>query len=268
MTLGILYHMPFWQSADGSLWEAEGSFARYVDSLAPYFDRIILSVPVFETPPASGSRVRAANVSLAPLPFAVRWLDDRETGLGRRAGQTGHLWGRDWTFVAEIVEWDPPRLVTFQVIQGYRVRTSIQVEPDAAGSRMILTVTTPPNLGPLDPVVSRLMQRITAARESGDMAYFDRAEAALRKSLALDPRQAGARRHLAYVLYALSELFKQVGAVELNIALTALIIGSALLLLSAFWHQARSLVVRRLPAALQSKLPNLDRVAAIPAPAA
>lgn len=69
MTLGILYHMPFWQAADGSLWEAEGSFARYVDSLAPYFDEILLSVPVFDTPPATGSRVRAANVRLAPLPY-------------------------------------------------------------------------------------------------------------------------------------------------------------------------------------------------------
>ena len=61
--------MPFWQTADGTLWEAEGSFARYVDSLAPYFDRVILSVPVFDTPPASGSRVHAKNVSLAPLPY-------------------------------------------------------------------------------------------------------------------------------------------------------------------------------------------------------
>ena len=69
MTLGILYHMPFWKSDDGTLWEAEGSFARYVDSLAPYFDRIVLSVPVFDTPPVAGSRVRASNVSLAPLPF-------------------------------------------------------------------------------------------------------------------------------------------------------------------------------------------------------
>jgi len=69
VTLGILYHMPFWQTADGALWEAEGSFARYVDSIAPYFDRVILSVPVFATPPASGSRVRATNVSLAPLPY-------------------------------------------------------------------------------------------------------------------------------------------------------------------------------------------------------
>ena len=85
-------------------------------------------------------------------------------------------------------------------------------------------------------------------------------------ALAID-RRALLVSALAYVLYALSELFKQVGAVELNIALTALVIGSALLLLSAFWHQARSLIVRQLPAALQSKLPYLDREAS-PAPAA
>ena len=69
MTLGILYHMPFWRAADGSLWEAEGSFARYVDSLAPYFDEILLSVPVFDAPQPSGSRVRASNVRLSPLPY-------------------------------------------------------------------------------------------------------------------------------------------------------------------------------------------------------
>ena len=85
-------------------------------------------------------------------------------------------------------------------------------------------------------------------------------------ALAID-RRALLVSALAYVLYALSELFKQVGAVELNIALTALVIGSALLLLSAFWHQARSIVVRALPAGLQDKLPYLER-AATPAPAA
>jgi glycosyltransferase involved in cell wall biosynthesis len=69
VTLGILYHMPFWRAEDGSLWESEGSFARYVDSLAPYFDRVLLSVPVFDRPQAAGSRVRARNVSLAPLPY-------------------------------------------------------------------------------------------------------------------------------------------------------------------------------------------------------
>jgi hypothetical protein len=79
-------------------------------------------------------------------------------------------------------------------------------------------------------------------------------------ALAID-RRALLVSALAYVLYALTELFKQFGAVELNVALTALIIGSALLLLSAYWHQARGLVVRRLPSNLQERLPTLDRPA-------
>ena len=81
-------------------------------------------------------------------------------------------------------------------------------------------------------------------------------------ALAID-RRALLVSALAYVLYALTELFKQFGAVELNVALTALIIGSALLLLSAYWHQARRLVVTKLPANLQERLPNLDRPAPI-----
>jgi hypothetical protein len=65
---------------------------------------------------------------------------------------------------------------------------------------------------------------------------------------------------LVYVLYALSGLFEQFGAVSLNMALTALVIGSALLMLSAFWHSARRLVVRQLPETLQMRLPELDRI--------
>ena len=86
-------------------------------------------------------------------------------------------------------------------------------------------------------------------------------------ALAID-RRALLVSALAYVLYALTELFKQFGAVELNIALTALVIGSALLLLSAYWHQARKLVVTRLPSNLRERLPNLDRPAMITQPAA
>jgi glycosyltransferase involved in cell wall biosynthesis len=67
--LGVLYHMPFWRAGDGSLWEGEGSFARYVDSLAPYFDEVILAVPTYDAPQPGGSRVRATNVRLSPLPF-------------------------------------------------------------------------------------------------------------------------------------------------------------------------------------------------------
>jgi hypothetical protein len=66
---------------------------------------------------------------------------------------------------------------------------------------------------------------------------------------------------LAYVLYALNSLFETYGVVELNVALTALVIGSALLLLSAFWTNARRAVVRPLPEGLQARLPVVDRVA-------
>jgi uncharacterized membrane protein YfcA len=79
-------------------------------------------------------------------------------------------------------------------------------------------------------------------------------------ALAID-RRALLVSALAYVLFALNELFKQFGAIELNVALTALVIGSSLLLLSAFWHQARQAVVKPLPESLRAKLPVVDRTA-------
>ena len=69
MKLGIVYHMPFWKAEDGSLWEGEGSFARYVDSLAPYFEEVSLCVPVRRTGPAEGTRVRSTNVRLIDFPY-------------------------------------------------------------------------------------------------------------------------------------------------------------------------------------------------------
>jgi hypothetical protein len=79
-------------------------------------------------------------------------------------------------------------------------------------------------------------------------------------ALAID-RRALLVSALAYVLWAINALFQQSGAVELSVALTALVIGSALLLLSAFWPNARRLVVGPLPDGLQGKLPLLDRPA-------
>ena len=86
-------------------------------------------------------------------------------------------------------------------------------------------------------------------------------------ALAID-RRALLVSALAYVLFALNELFKQFGAIELNVALTALVIGSALLLLSAFWHQAREAVVRPLPDGLKAKLPLLEPAKTATQPAA
>jgi hypothetical protein len=80
-------------------------------------------------------------------------------------------------------------------------------------------------------------------------------------ALAVD-RRALLVSALAYVLFAMQQLFREFGAVELNVALTALVIGSALLMLSAFWHQARGLIVRPLPESLRDRLPILDRTVA------
>ncbi|WP_174275409.1 hypothetical protein [Sphingomonas bacterium] len=85
-------------------------------------------------------------------------------------------------------------------------------------------------------------------------------------ALAVD-RRALLVSSLGYVLYALAGLFKQFGAVSLNVALTALVIGSVLLMLSAFWHVVRRTVVLRLPVDFRAMLPALDRPAVVPRPA-
>ena len=73
-------------------------------------------------------------------------------------------------------------------------------------------------------------------------------------SLAVD-RRALMVSALLYVLYAFSSLLQQFGVISLSFAFTALVIGSALLLLSAFWHSTRSHLLRALPASLKSRLP-------------
>ncbi|MBY6129226.1 hypothetical protein KUW15_10915 [Qipengyuania aquimaris] len=73
-------------------------------------------------------------------------------------------------------------------------------------------------------------------------------------ALAVD-RRALLVSALAYVLIALTFLFREFGAVELNFALTALVIGSALLTLSALWTPIRRAVVKGLPGDMQARLP-------------
>lgn len=73
-------------------------------------------------------------------------------------------------------------------------------------------------------------------------------------SLAID-RRALMVSALAYVLYTFSALLKEFGMVSLGFAVTALAIGSALLLLSAFWHRSRGFVLGLLPATMQARLP-------------
>ncbi|MGX7952158.1 hypothetical protein ACWPM1_06280 [Tsuneonella sp. HG249] len=80
-------------------------------------------------------------------------------------------------------------------------------------------------------------------------------------ALAID-RRALLVSALAYVLAALTWLFDRFGAVELNVALTALVIGSALLTLSAFWTPIRRTVVGTLPGTLQQRLPVTELITA------
>lgn len=72
-------------------------------------------------------------------------------------------------------------------------------------------------------------------------------------SLSID-RRALMVSALTYVLYTFSALLKQFGVVSLSFAITALAIGAALLILSAFWHTSRGLVLGLFPLALQKRL--------------
>lgn len=60
---------------------------------------------------------------------------------------------------------------------------------------------------------------------------------------------------LAYVLIALTFLFNEFGAIELNVALTAFVIGSALLSLSAFWSPLRKKLVNIMPPIIKDNVP-------------
>jgi hypothetical protein len=76
-------------------------------------------------------------------------------------------------------------------------------------------------------------------------------------SLVID-RRALMVSALGYVLYAFSALLKQYGSVSLGFAMTALVIGSALLLLSAFWHSTRTALLRRVPVGVQRYIAPLQ----------
>ncbi len=77
-------------------------------------------------------------------------------------------------------------------------------------------------------------------------------------ALAID-RRALLVSSLVYVLYAMYSLFESTGAVELSAALTGLVIGSALLMLSAFWQPMRRGVVGML-GGLGESLPPTQQV--------
>ena len=75
-------------------------------------------------------------------------------------------------------------------------------------------------------------------------------------SIAID-RRAMLVSGLAYVLYACSMLLKTYGVDSSSSAITGVIIGGALLLLSVYWHSCRTVLFHFMPQAIQQSLPPL-----------
>ncbi|SSC07071.1 hypothetical protein [bacterium endosymbiont of Bathymodiolus sp. 5 South] len=72
-------------------------------------------------------------------------------------------------------------------------------------------------------------------------------------SIAVD-RRAFMVSSMLYVLYAISSILEPYGDISYNFALTGVLIGATLLLLSAFWHQARSALLNLLPKSINKYL--------------
>ncbi|MEL0614187.1 hypothetical protein [Marinomonas arenicola] len=75
-------------------------------------------------------------------------------------------------------------------------------------------------------------------------------------SIAVD-RRAFMVSSLIYVLYAVSAIIESYGGIGYSFALTGVLIGGGLLLLSAKWHFMRAQLLRVLPSAIQRHLPNV-----------
>ena len=73
-------------------------------------------------------------------------------------------------------------------------------------------------------------------------------------ALAID-RRALLVSALVYVIYAIQALVVSGGALDMSLALTALVIGSFLVLLSAAWRPVRARVLTLLPGGVTARLP-------------
>jgi hypothetical protein len=78
-------------------------------------------------------------------------------------------------------------------------------------------------------------------------------------SIAVD-RRAFMVSSLVYVLYAISSIIKSYGGVGYSFALTGVLMGGALLFLSAFWHPVRAHLVSKLPYLVQGYIPKVKAV--------
>ncbi|WP_137169921.1 hypothetical protein [Marinomonas sp. FW-1] len=77
-------------------------------------------------------------------------------------------------------------------------------------------------------------------------------------SISID-RRAFMVSSLIYVIYALVSLFDHYGGVGYSFAVTGVVVGASLLLLSFYWHTVRSVFVQRLPERIQGYLPVIKK---------
>lgn len=81
-------------------------------------------------------------------------------------------------------------------------------------------------------------------------------------SIVID-RRAFMVSSLIYVLYAISSIIKTYGGVGYSFALTGVVIGTALLLLSVFWHPARGKLIKLLPEFATDYVPQAKTTASL-----
>ncbi len=100
-----------------------------------------------------------------------------------------------------------------------------------------------------------LLGLLQGGGHSGDAAIAVGLYAGLAVVALLVDRRALLVSALGYVIYALAHVLRTAGNQAESLAVTALIAGCALLLLSAFWHTVRAKLLGLLPARLVGKLP-------------
>lgn len=76
-------------------------------------------------------------------------------------------------------------------------------------------------------------------------------------SITID-RRAFMVSSLAYVIYALKTIMDTYGDVSYSFALTGVVMGATLLLLSAFWQTTRNSIVKALPTTIQRYIPSTN----------
>lgn len=100
-----------------------------------------------------------------------------------------------------------------------------------------------------------LLGLLQGGSDAGDAAIAMGLYALLAVVALLADRRALLVSALGYVIYALAHVLRTAGNQPESLAVTALIAGCALLLLSAFWHRVRAGLLSLLPARLVAKLP-------------